>query len=101
MIQKDFDVAKSLQMTEELQCILLARVSDLFLAMNQKSSKVEQTEILAEIKITLHLLSLKLGVSNESLNQKAISKIKLQLLKEDRAEWKTALLETLNIIGYE
>ncbi len=95
MIQKDFDVARNLKMTEDLQCMLLARVSDLFSSMNQKGTRAEQLELLAELEVTMLLLSLKLGISKEALDQKAIAKIKLDLVKEERTEWKNALLETL------
>ncbi|MFI3173764.1 MAG: MazG-like family protein [Bacillota bacterium] len=95
MIQKDFDVARNLKMTEDLQCTLLARVSDLFSSMNEKGTKAEQLELLAELQLAVILLSGKLGISKDALDQKAISKIKLELVKEERSEWKTALLETL------
>lgn len=95
MIPKDFDVAKNLQMTEELQCLVLQKVSDLYSSMNKKESKSEQTEILAELEVTMYLLALKLGISKDSLDKKAILKVKANIAKEERAEWKTALLDTL------
>ena len=95
-VQKEFDVAKNLKMTESIQCSILSGVSDLFLAMNKKNSKMEQIEVLAQIQMDTFLLAGKLGISKESLDKKTIAKLKVNLLEEERPEWKSALLETLN-----
>ena len=95
-MQKEFDVAKNLKMTESIQCSILSGVSDLFLAMNKKNSKMEQIEVLAQIQMDTFLLAGKLGISKESLDKKTIAKLKVNLLEEERPEWKSALLETLN-----
>ena len=42
MVGKDFDVAKNIKMTENLQCQMLAVLSDFFTAMQQNAPKVEK-----------------------------------------------------------
>lgn len=98
MIPKDFDVAKNLQMTEELQCVVLSKVSELYTSMNKKTSKQEQIEVLAELEVAMCLLAFKLGISKDMLDEKVVSKMKLNIATEERSEWKTALLETLSYI---
>lgn len=99
MIPKDFDVAKNIQMTEELQCSILAEVSKLYSVMQKKTSKKEQLEAMADLEVAMYLLALKLGISKDMLDEKAISKMKLSLATEERTEWKTAILETLGAMN--
>ena len=54
MVGKDFDVAKNIKMTENLQCQMLAVLSDFFTAMQQNAPKVEKTEILARMEVLLY-----------------------------------------------
>lgn len=96
MIPKDFEVAKRIQMTEELQCTVLSKVSELYSSMNKKVSKNDQVEILAELEVAIYLLSLKLGISKDLLDKKVISKLKVAIATEERNEWKSAILEILN-----
>lgn len=98
MIGKDFDVAMSVKMTDNLQCQLLSGVSEFFTAMQADATKAEKTEILADIEIVLYLLAARMGISKENLDQKAIGKLKLGLLQEERLQWKSALLELMQVL---
>ena len=64
MVGKDFDVAKNIKMTENLQCQMLAVLSDFFTAMQQNAPKVEKTEILARMEVLLYLMAARLQISN-------------------------------------
>lgn len=92
------DIAKNIKMIDNLQCQLLSFVSQLFLSMqNNDITTAERAEILANIEVILYLLSDKLGVSSKTLDQKAISRIKVGLLQEDNnEEWKVSLLGILH-----
>ena len=92
------DIAKNIKMIDNLQCQLLSFVSPLFLSMqNNDITTAERAEILANIEVILYLLSDKLGVSSKTLDQKAISRIKVGLLQEDNnEEWKASLLGILH-----
>ena len=92
------DIAKIIKMIDNLQCQLLSFVSQLFLSMqNNDITTAERAEILANIEVILYLLSDKLGVSSKTLDQKAISRIKVGLLQEDnKEEWKASLLGILH-----
>ncbi|MFV0314333.1 MAG: MazG-like family protein [Anaerotignum sp.] len=96
MSGSEFDIAKNIKMTENLQCQMLAVVSQFFTAMQENASKAEKTEILAELEIVMYLLAGRMGISKETLDQKAMAKLKVGLLKEERFEWKTSLLELHN-----
>lgn len=97
MLPKDFEVAKNLQMTEELQSILLFNVSQLYSSLlPSNQSKQDYTQNLAELYVSINMLALKLGVTNDVINQKAKSIIKLNLVNEERSQWKNAYLEILN-----
>ena len=92
------EISKNIKMIDNLQCQLLSFVSQLFLSMqNNDITTAERAEILANIEVILYLLSDKLGVSSKTLDQKAISRIKVGLLKEDNSEeWKASLLGILH-----
>lgn len=98
MTGKELDVTKSIKMTENLQCQLLTGVSDFFTAMQADATKAEKTEILAEIEIVLYLLAAKMGISKDALDQKAVSRLKLGLLAEERTQWRSALLELVQVL---
>ncbi len=92
------EIAINVKMIDNLQCQLLSLVSQLFLSMQDNAvTTAERAEILAGIEVILYLLSDKLGVSCKTLDQKAISRIKVGLLKEGSTEeWKASLLEILH-----
>jgi len=95
------DIAKNLRMIEELQCELLHLVSELFSMMKgNKGTSKEQGEILANIEITGYLLAEKLGVSNQALEQKIVSRLKLGMAQEEGSqEWKDSLRGLLYHMG--
>lgn len=95
-IGKEFDVAKNIKMTESLQCQLLAAVSSFFTAMSENGTKAEKAELLADMEILIFLLAVRLGVSEDSLNQKAVAKIRLGLVQEEKEDWQPLLLEVLH-----
>ncbi|MBR4015476.1 MAG: hypothetical protein IKI88_04635 [Anaerotignum sp.] len=98
MIGKDFDVAKNIKMTEQLQCEMLAVLSEFFTAMQKNASKTEQTEILARLEVLLYLMASRLGISKDAMDRKAAASIKLGLLEEEKEEWKASLLELLHVL---
>ena len=73
MVGKDFDVAKNIKMTENLQCQMLAVLSDFFTAMQQNAPKVEKTEILARMEVLLYLMAARLGISRAAMDRKAVA----------------------------
>lgn len=95
MLGNEFDITKNIRTTQQLQCELLAAVSQLFQAVHTNSTKTEKAEVLARIEILTQLISQRMGVSTDMRNQKAVSQIKLGLLDEDKSEWKTGLLHIL------
>mgnify|MGYP001207602620 CR=1 FL=1 len=99
MDTKDFDIAKNIKMTENLQCQMLSAVAQFFSAMQENATKAEKAEILAELEIVMYLLAARMGISKETLDQKAAAKLKLGLLQEERPEWKTSLLELHRELG--
>lgn len=97
----EIEIAKNLRMVEELQCEMLQLVSELFFTMkgNRISGK-EQSELLANLQITGYLLAEKLGISNQALDQKMISRLKLGMAQEEGSqEWKDALRGLLYHMG--
>mgnify|MGYP000969593747 CR=1 FL=1 len=96
---KEFDVAKNIKMTENLQCRMLSVVAQLYTAMQENAVKAEKTEILADLEIVMYLLAARMGISKETLDQKAVAKLKLGLLQEERPEWKNSLLELYQELG--
>lgn len=89
---RELDIAKNIKMTENLQCQMLSAVSELYCAMQQDLPKAEKAEILANLEIVMYLLAERMGISKDTLDQKAAARLKLGLLQEERPEWKTALL---------
>ena len=78
------EIAKNIKIIDNLQCQLLSLVSQLFLSMqNSEMTTAERAEILAGIEVILYLLSEKLGVSCKTLDQKAMARIKVGILKEE------------------
>ena len=91
-----FDVAKSIRMTENLQCQMLTQLSDFYTALHRNASKTEKTEMLANMVIALYLMAERLGISPEAVDRKAAANIRLGLLQEDNAPWREALLSGLH-----
>ena len=91
------EIAINIKIIDNLQCQLLSLVSQLFLSMqNSEMTTAERAEILAGIEVILYLLSEKLGVSCKTLDQKAMARIKVGILKEEsNEEWKNSLLGIL------
>ena len=90
--EKSFDVARNIRMTQELQCQMLSQVADLFTAMH----RAEQTELLANLEISLRLLAGRLGISQDGLSRKAAMTLKAALVQEDVSAWKSDLLTVLH-----
>lgn len=95
MSEHTFDVATNIRMTEQLQCQMLALLSDFFTGMHQNVSKSDQAEILADMEIALFLMAKRLGISKELLDRKAVSAIRATLLKTEHTLWKEDLLHIL------
>lgn len=96
MSEWEFDVAKSIRMTEDLQCQMLAQLSDFYTALHRNASKTEKTEILANMEVALYLMAERLGISAEAVDRKAAANIRLGLLQEDNGPWREALLSGLH-----
>lgn len=96
MSEKEFDIARSVCMTEGLQCQMLTLLSNFYEAMHKNASKVEKTELLADLETALYLMAQRLGISPEGLDKKAAAHVRLRLLQEDESFWRENLLEVLN-----
>ncbi len=96
MSKWEFDVAKSIRMTEDLQCQMLTQLSDFYTALHRNASKTEKTEILANMEVSLYLMAEKLGISAEAIDRKAAANIRLGLLQEENEPWREALLAGLH-----
>ncbi len=96
MLDKDFDITKQIRMTEQLQCQLLSELSTLFCHVQQNAEKAVLAADLADLENSVSLLAARFGISKYALDQKAISQLKLALLKEEDAAKKGALLELLH-----
>lgn len=95
MSEKEFDIARSVHMTEGLQCQMLTLLSNFYEAMHQNASKAEKTELLANMETALYLMAQRLGISPENLDRKAAAQVRLSLLQEEKSLWREDLLEVL------
>ena len=79
----DFDVAQNIMIIEKLKAQLINQVADLYQNMlGCMPSDEARAEILADIVITVYLLSSKLGENIDSLDEKIVNKLRLGLLDE-------------------
>lgn len=95
MLSNEFEITKNIRMTEEIQCQLLEAVSTLFRVLHDNGSRVQKAEALARAELLLGLLSKRMNVSRDFLDQKEVAQIKLMLLDEEKAAWRMDLLQTL------
>jgi len=77
----EIDISSSLMLTEELKAELLSSVSKLYTSMTHGDITTSaRSEIFADILIDTYLLAEMLGVSNNALDTKLLSRIRLMLL---------------------
>ena len=82
----DFDITGSIKALEALKLELLQAVVDLHKSMaNQRHSRDERLACLAGALVRTYMLSARLGISFEQLDEKAADEIKVQISKEDEA----------------
>ena len=79
----DFDVTQNIKLVEKLKSELLSSVSELFSEMLSPSNNNERSEILADIIIFTYILGDKLGISNNYIDSKAASKLKLNIVNQN------------------
>lgn len=80
----DFDITKNVKLIEMLKSQLLAGVSDLYANLAYSKSDIsERNDIIADLLIITYLLANKLGLSYNTLDLKAINKLKLGVLEDD------------------
>ena len=76
-LENSFDIAQSIKAIEVLKSRLLSEVACLYENMTMAQIDTEKREdILSEIVILSYLLSDKLGVSHDDLDERIISKLK-------------------------
>ena len=79
----DFDITQNIKLVEKLKCELLSSVSDLFLQMLAPSNNNERAETFADIIIFTYILADKLGIGNNTIDMKAASKLKLNIVEQN------------------
>ena len=88
----EFDIAKNIKLIEMLKAQMLAAIAELYnsLACNESDIK-KQGDILADLIIITYMLGEKIGVSFNSVDLKAIKKLKIGTLNEEEALYKDAV----------
>ena len=80
----NFDITKNIKTIEFLKSRLLSEVAFLHETMIKvNSDREERTDVLTEIVILTYILSHKLGIDYNALDDKMINKLKLAILEED------------------
>ena len=79
----DFDITQNIKLVEKLKSELLSSVSDLFSQMLLASNNNDRSQTLADIIIFTYILGDKLGISNTTIDSKAASKLKLNIVEQN------------------
>lgn len=77
----DFDIAQNIKLVEKLKCELLAAVSNLFAQTLTQNN--DRTQTFADIIIFTYILADKLGINSNTIDTKAVGKLKLNLAKQN------------------
>jgi phage-related minor tail protein len=85
---EDFDIMGNIKLIESYKTFLLSSVADLFttMAKGNKASMDDVTDELADIVILSYLLSKRLGVNYDAVDERMIKKLKLGVLEENGVE---------------
>ena len=80
------EITQNIKAMEALKAQLLASVSNLYTTLSKnKNDYNERAEILADIVISSYILSSKLDVKAEELDESIINKLKIDILDEDNS----------------
>ena len=77
------DVTQKIRIAEKLKCEILSSVSDLYSEIFSQSDADERAQTLADIIIFTYMLGNIFGVSNSSIDSKAVSKLRLNIVEEN------------------
>ena len=97
MLDKEVDIAGTLQVIEKLKSQLLMDIAHLFSELNEPgNSTVERGDLLADIVILAYLLAKKLGIPYQQIDRRLINKIRLGLVESNQNDrWHRDLAELL------
>lgn len=79
----EFDITQNIKLVEKLKSELLSSVSELFSQMLSPSINNDRSQTLADIIIFTYILANKLGISNNSIDLKVASKLKLNIVEQN------------------
>lgn len=80
----NFDITKNIKLIEMLKGQLLSGVADLFNNLAEDNPDVgERSDVLSDLLVITYLLSNRLGLSYNTLDMKAINKLKIGILEEN------------------
>ena len=83
-----FDITKNIKTIEILKSRLLSEIAFLHESMVKvNADKEERIDVLSEIIILTYILSNKLGIDYNTLDDKMISKLKVAILQEDPSSY--------------
>lgn len=94
----EMDITAHIKAIETLKCALLTDLAALYESMRKPSRPEERDEPLADMLVTLYLLSRRLGVNFSQLDGLAIQRLRLHALDETRPRAFTA--ETQALLQY-
>ena len=84
---KNFDeqlyITKNIKMIEILKCQILNGVADLHTSLINSVDNAQRTEIFADLVILIYILSNRLGIASNELENKIIKKLKIGVLDEN------------------
>lgn len=97
MLDKEVDIAGTLQVIEKLKSQMLMDIAQLFSELSEPgNSTVERGDLLADIVILAYLLSKKLGIPYQQIDRRIINKIRLGLVEGNQNDrWHRDLAELL------
>ncbi len=83
---QDFDITKNIRTIEMLKSQMLTHISDLYTNLSDEESDInERGDILSNMLIITYLLSARLGFSYSNIDIKAIKKLRLGILDENKS----------------
>lgn len=80
---EQLDITKNIKMIEILKCQILNGVADLHTSLINSVDNAQRTEIFADLVILIYILSNRLGIASNELENKIIKKLKIGVLDEN------------------
>ena len=77
---EQLDITKNIKMIEILKCQILNGVADLHTSLINSVDNAQRTEIFADLVILIYILSNRLGIASNELENKIIKKLKIGVL---------------------